>query len=114
MSLERLLQVLAGFGLKRSDAIIYVFLAKNGPCSGKDLATALNLPKWQLYSRLGNLTKRQIISATTERPAFFSAVPFEKIIDLLIRAKIDEAQLVQENIENTILDWRLMLKEDLT
>lgn len=114
MSLKRLLETLAGYGLNHSDAKIYVFLAKKGPHTGKNLATTLNMPKSQLYPCLRKLENKRIVIATHERPAQFSAVPFEKAIDLLVKAKLEEAQRTQQNTHKALCDWQSMLKENHT
>jgi sugar-specific transcriptional regulator TrmB len=112
LSLKKLLETLAGFGFKQPDARIYVFLAKKGPHTGKDLALALAMPKWQLYQSLRRLEAKGTVIATSERPALFSAIPFEKVIDLVVKAKIEGAQRKPENKDQAILDWKLMMEED--
>ena len=90
MSLKRVYETLAGLGLKQSDANVYVFLAKKGPHTGKDLYNALNMPKPCLYQCLRNLENKGVVTATRKRPAVFSAVPFEKVLDILVKVKLDE------------------------
>lgn len=114
MSLNRVLETLAAFGLKPSDARVYVFLAKEGPRIGKELSSALNMPKWRLYTCLRNLRDKAIVGTTPEYPHLFYAVPFEKAIDLLLEAKIEETRCNQENTKRAISDWESMMKEDLT
>jgi sugar-specific transcriptional regulator TrmB len=112
LSLKRVLETLAGFGFKQPDATIYVFLAKKGGHTGKGLAMALKMPKWQLYQSLRNLEARGTVIATAKHPALFSAIPFEKVIDAVVKAKIEGAQGKPENMDQAIIDWKLMMKED--
>ena len=61
MSLERIIKALRGFGLKRIEAEVYVYLAKKGPQKGRDLADALNIRKQQLYPILKKLEEDGLI-----------------------------------------------------
>ena len=109
-----MLETLAGFGLKPSDAHVYVFLAKKGPQTGKDLCNILTMPKHQVYQCLRNLENKAIVTATSEHPASFSAVPFEKVLDILVKAKLEEAQRTQMDKDEALTDWESMMKEDST
>jgi len=112
LSLKKLLKTLASFGFKQPDAKIYIFLAKNGPHTAKDLETALTMPKWQIYRSLRNLQDKETITSILRRPALFSAEPFEKVIDSAAKAKIEEAKLDQASIGQAMLYWEKMLKEN--
>jgi HTH-type transcriptional regulator, sugar sensing transcriptional regulator len=107
------LETLASLGLKPSDANVYVFLAKKGPHTGKDLCNALNMPKPCLYQCLKNLESKGIINATSERPALFSAVPFEKVLDILVKVKLEEAERTQQEKDEAIFQWQSLFEEDL-
>ena len=112
MSLQRVLSTLMSFGLKRAEAQVYVFLAKKGPHTGKDLCNALSMQKPQLYPCLRNLQNKGLVKATLERPALFSAVSFEKVLDLLINDKIEEARHTQRDKDEALTNWQSMVKED--
>ena len=112
LSLKKLLETLAGFGFKQQDARIYVLLAKKGPRTARELSTGLKMPKWQIYKSLRNLQKNGTVTAILPRPALFSAQPFEKVIDLAVQAKIEEAQKNQASTEQARTYWENMLKED--
>jgi sugar-specific transcriptional regulator TrmB len=111
LSLKKLLETLAGFGFKQQDARIYVLLAKKGPRTAGEIATALRMPKWEIYKSLRNLQKNGTVTAILPRPALFSAQPFEKVIDLAAQAKIEEAQRDQASTEQAIMHWEKMMKE---
>ena len=112
LSLKKLLETLAGLGFKQSDAKIYVLLAKKGPQAAKDLEAALKIPKWQIYNSLRSLREKGIITPILRRPALFSALPFEQVIDISAKAKIEEAQPDQASIQQAMLHWNKMLKEN--
>jgi sugar-specific transcriptional regulator TrmB len=108
------LDTLTSFGLKRIDAQVYVFLAKKGPHKGRDLSNALKLPKQRLYPCLNCLKHKKLINSTPNRPALFSAVPFEEALDLLVKAKMEEAQHTQQNTDKALSDWQSMINGDST
>ena len=106
MSQEKVLQTLSDLGLTRLDTKVYIYLAKKGPQKGIEISKALKVQKQPLYRSLKNLQKKAIVSATLERPARFSAVPFEKVLDLFIRAKLEEAQNIQTEKNKLLSSWQ--------
>ena len=114
MSLERVLKTLEGFGLSRMDDKVYVYLAKKGPKKGRELANALQVTKQQLYPSLKNLKNKGVVTASLERPALFSAVAFEKVVELLIKIKVEQAKAIKETKEELLSSWRSMTKQDKT
>jgi sugar-specific transcriptional regulator TrmB len=72
------------------------------------------MPKQQLYSSLKRLQSKGIVTATCKRPALFSALPFEKLLDLFIEANIEEAQQTKQNMEKLLSIWQSMITEDAT
>ena len=96
LSLERVLKTLEGFGLSRVDAEVYVYLAKKGPKKGRELANALRITKQQLYPSLKNLKNKGVVTVSLERPVLFSAVAFEKVLELFIKIKVDQAKAIKE------------------
>jgi sugar-specific transcriptional regulator TrmB len=112
LSLKRVLEMLAGLGLNQSEAKIYVFLAKRGPHTGKDLCNALSMQKPLLYPCLRNLQSKGLVNATPERPATFSAISFEKVLDLLVEGKMEEVKRTEKDKEQALTFWRFMIDED--
>ena len=112
MSQERLIRGLIGLGLSRTDARVYVFLITRGPKKGRDIANVLQMYKRQLYRSLRSLRVKGIVNVTLEHPAKFSAVPFEKVLDLLAKAKLVEAQGIERNKEEILSEGHSMIKGD--
>ena len=112
MSLRRILETLGGLGLSQSDARVYVFLAKEGPHTSKDLCVALSLQKPQLYPCLKNLQRTGLVNAAPQRPALFSAVSFDRVLDLLVQDKMEEAQRTQREKEKALRFWQSMMNEN--
>ena len=92
MSQEQVLKTLENLGFDQVDAQIYVYLAKKGVQKASDICKALKLTKQQLYPCLKRLQSKGIVSSTMEHPARFSVMPFEKVLDLFIKAKMEETQ----------------------
>jgi len=108
MSQDEVLKTLVSLGLTQMDAKIYVFLAKKGAQRGIDIRKTLRITKQQLYPSLRSLQKRGIVSSTLEHPARFSAISFEKVLDLFIKAKVEETQRLQRNKKEILSKWQTM------
>jgi sugar-specific transcriptional regulator TrmB len=112
MSQEKVVKSLVGMGLTRTDAKIYVFLAKRGPQKAQDVALAMKIAKQRLYPSLRRLQSKGLVNATLEHPARFSALSFEKALDLFAKAKLDEAKNIQQSKGSLLSDWQsIVVKE---
>ena len=111
MSLERVKQALVNLGLSRVDAEVYVHIAKKGPIPIGPLADGLKFSKQKLNHSLKNLQSKGIVTASFEDKPFFSALPFEKMIELLIEIKTEQAQVMQETKEELLSSWRKMIED---
>jgi sugar-specific transcriptional regulator TrmB len=106
MSREWMLKTLESLGLKHLDAEVYVYLAQNNPQKARDIAEALETYKRQLYRSLRKLQRKGMVNASQERPARFSAVSFDKVLDQFIEANREEAQRIEENRDQILSMWR--------
>lgn len=102
MSLERVIKALIGLGLTRSDAEVYVYLAKKGPQIGVDLVKALNFSRKKFYASLKNLQTKGLV---TKDRRIFSPLPFEEALDLLIKKEKEQAQAMHESKEELLTTW---------
>ena len=109
MSLERVLIALTRLGLSQREAEIYVHLAAKGPQEARNIAENLRLNRQQLDSSLEGLQKRKIVIPTLEYSTRFSALPFEKTMALLMKAKIEEAQKIEQNKEDILSEWHSLI-----
>lgn len=112
LSREWMLKTLVSLGFTETDAQVYVFLATEGPQKARDIAEALKLHSQQLYCSLKKLQSKGIVNASTEYPARYSAVLFDKVLDLLIKAKMEQQQALQESKEELLSTWRSITKKD--
>ncbi len=81
MSLEKAIGYLKTLGLTDADALVYIFLAKKGPCAEDDIAYTLNLTAEKLHLSLKALMAKGMIRHITKNPNSYFAIPFEKIFD---------------------------------
>jgi sugar-specific transcriptional regulator TrmB len=107
-----MLKTLESFGLKHLDAEVYVYLVQNYPQKARDIAEALETYKRQLYRSLRKLQRKGMVSASQERPARFSAVSFDKVLDRFIEANREEAQRIEENKQQILSMWRSKILGD--
>ena len=107
-----MVKTLESLGLKHLDAAVYVYLSQNDPQKAKDIAEALETYKRQLYRSLKNLHRKGMVSASQERPARFSAVPFDKVLDQFSKANREEAKRIEQNKEKILSHWHLMIKDN--
>ena len=105
MSLERVIRTIEEFGLKQTEAEVYVCLAKKGPLSAEEVVAILNLSKQKLYRILKKLQNIGFVHTEPENPAIFKAIAFEKALDLLIRANIEQARAIEEIREELLSNW---------
>jgi sugar-specific transcriptional regulator TrmB len=106
-----LLKALVDLGFAEIDAEIYLFLAKAGPQNGRNIAETLKLYKQQLYRSLKRLQTKGVIRATVERPAQFSAVSLDKVLDLLVETKKEQALAWQESKKELLVTWRFLIEK---
>jgi len=106
------LKTLTTLGFDEIEAQIYVYLAKKGTKKARDIRRALKLTKQQFYPGIKRLQSEGIINTTLERPARFSVIPFEQVLDLFIKAKMEEAQRLQQSKTDILANWQNLKLED--
>ena len=112
MSKERLINALEGLGFSKSDTLVYVFLAKNGPCILPKIAEDLGLEESVIEGSLRELQSIGVVSHSIEKPIEFVALPFDELIDLFVEVKKEQAKTRIEKKDKLLLDWKTMLKKD--
>lgn len=98
-------------GFKKEHAEVYIFLTNEGPKVAKDIALALGIHKRQLYRILTQLENKKVIAASSGYPAFFSAMLFEKTLDLFIEAKTEQQKALQSSKEELLSTWWSVVKK---
>jgi sugar-specific transcriptional regulator TrmB len=100
LSLERIIKILESFGFKRNEAEVYVYLGKKGPQEVKGLTEALNIKERQLKLILKNLQSRGVVRVRCERATVYSALDFEKTLNLLEKENIQKTKAIRKTLEN--------------
>ncbi len=106
MSQEKVLKALEGLGLAELEAQVYVFLGKRGSQKATDIARAFKIRKQRVYMALKKLEGKGLVNATLEYPSRFSALPFEKALDLFVKAKMEEARRIEGHKDELFSDWQ--------
>jgi sugar-specific transcriptional regulator TrmB len=112
LSKQRIIKALEGFGLTQVDVQIYVFLAKEGPHTVREITGALNLQESKIDRSLKDLQDIEIVKTSGEHPIQYSAVAFEEVIDLFIEVKKEQTKTMQESREELLSSWKTMLKKE--
>lgn len=109
-----MLNTLTSLGFKETDAHVYLLLTKGGFREAREIAEVLKLHKSQLYHSLKNLKTKGVVNWTPERPTRFSAVPFEKVLDLQMDVKKEQQKALKETREQLLSTWQLIAKKYAT
>ena len=112
MSQEQVLKTLENLGFDQVDAQIYVHLAKKGLQKASDICKTLKLTKQQFYPSIKRLQSKGIVNSTMQHPAQFSVMSFEKVLDLFIKAKIEETQHLRQSKTEILTNWQNLKLED--
>ena len=106
MSLERIFKALINLGLSETDAQVYIFLATKGPTKARNLIHNITVTKRQIYRSLKQLQNKGLINANDELPTKFSALPFEVVLDMLIKMKKEQAQDIKKRRKELLSSWK--------
>ena len=106
MSKELMQKTLVNLGFTEPEAQVYIFLSEEGPHKARDVAEALGIYKQRLYCILGKLREKGVVDSSSDFPAYFSAVVFEKVLDLFMEARIEQQEALKANKEELLSTWR--------
>ena len=100
-----MIKTLENFSLSKFDAKVYILLAKGGPQNEVDIAKALKINKNRLRSSIKNLCDKGIIAASTGNPVIICALPFEKVLEILIRTEIEHIKEIRKSRDELFSHW---------
>ncbi len=103
-------KILREFGLTEKEMDIYIFLAKQDILKGGEIAKQTKTTKALVYRILRSLQAKGIVESTVEFPARFSAVPFENVIDLYIKSRLNEVARIKEDKNTLLTYWKMIDK----
>ncbi len=107
---EWIIKALINLGFDQCDAEVYVFLSEKGSQRGKIIAASLSFPTWKIYRSLRRLKKTGIVTSSVHRPAVFSSVAYDKVMDQFIEVKKEQVQTLLKNREQLLSNWRGKMK----
>jgi sugar-specific transcriptional regulator TrmB len=110
LSLERIIKTLEGFGLKRIEAEVYIYLAKKGALKVEKLSAALRLNKRKLNLILDKLQNRGLVTRKSKHPEIYSAMAIEEVLELYIKLDLEEAQAINKTKKELLARWQSLLK----
>jgi sugar-specific transcriptional regulator TrmB len=100
---ETIKTVLKNAGLTEKEADIYIFLAKHGPLKSTEIAKLMKKDKAQIFRILKGLQAKGFVEATLEFPTRYMVVPFENILESVVKAKKEEVAFI-EKAKKDLLD----------
>jgi sugar-specific transcriptional regulator TrmB len=106
MGEEAIKKILTDFGLTEKESEVYIFLSKHGVLKCGEIANGMKRHSAQIYRILKILQGKGLVEATLEAPTRFSPIPFEKVLDLTIKAKHDEAAHIEETRQEVVTIWK--------
>ncbi len=108
---EFILQALKDFGLTNKESEVYIYLAKTCIQKATIISKQLRMHKAQVYRILGSLRSKGLVESTFEVPMRFEAMPFERYLDLMIKAKKEEAALLEGKRDKLLAHWNSIAVE---
>jgi len=103
---EKLYEELGEYGLTDNEAKVFLHLLKLGPMKASEIGLSLSISRTEVYNILTSLQNKGIIEASLDRPAKFSAIGFEKALDLLIEAQRRRIMTMQKSKEELMEIWK--------
>ncbi|MCL4435890.1 MAG: hypothetical protein M1503_01705 [Thaumarchaeota archaeon] len=108
---ETVLDILGDFGLTAKESEIYVLLCKKGPLKGLEVSKMLGMHKGEAYRVLKSLQRRGMVESIIESPLRFSALSFERFLNMHIEAKRREADTLEKKKGEILEQWRSLDSE---
>jgi sugar-specific transcriptional regulator TrmB len=93
---ETIKTVLKNAGLTEKEAVIYIFLAKHGPLKSTEIAKLMKKDKAQTFRILKGLQVKSFVEATLEFPTRYLVVPFENVLESVVKAKKEEVAFIEQ------------------
>ena len=97
---------LSDLDLSCIDVKVYVYLAKKGPQRASELVDTLKVSKQQINQSLQKLQSKRVVSTTKEKPDVFSALAFEKVLELVVKNKIEQTKIIKQTKKDLVENWK--------
>jgi sugar-specific transcriptional regulator TrmB len=101
---ETIKKVLKNSGMTEREAEVYIYLAKHGASTSREIARLMKKDKAQIFRILKRLQTKGFVEATIEFPVRYTVVPFENVLDSVVKAKKEEVAFIEE-AKKDLLDY---------
>ncbi len=98
-------ETLSRFGLLINEIKVYIYLARAGEKKAGEIAEAIALHRTETYRILRDLEKKGILFSVFEKPLRFTAVPLDKVIDLLVNVQKMKIRQLEKEKESLVKMW---------
>jgi sugar-specific transcriptional regulator TrmB len=112
LSLERVLKILESSGFASEEAKVYVYLAKCGPQTIKEITRGVRISEKKLIPVLSNLRDKGIVVSCLKLRTQFSALSIEKVLDIQVKRSVNQAKSIAEAKAELIACWQKMEKQN--
>ncbi|MGI0141326.1 MAG: TrmB family transcriptional regulator [Candidatus Micrarchaeales archaeon] len=92
--------MLVSFGMTMNEAIVYATLLSGGSTTATGIAKKLSMARTNVYSSIGTLLRKDMVTKTFSKPMQFTAIEPQKALNNLIEAKRDDATHLEGQIES--------------
>jgi sugar-specific transcriptional regulator TrmB len=96
---------LVKFGLTPNEAKVYIYLAKYGHRRAVEIAKSIHIPRTETYHLLSSLQNKGLVTATFQHPIKFSAVPFDKALNILIDIERERLRTFEKKEKDLLTLW---------
>jgi HTH-type transcriptional regulator, sugar sensing transcriptional regulator len=108
LSLERVFKILESFGFAVAEAKVYVYLAKRGPQTAKEITLGMRIPKQKLNPILISLVEKGTVISLFKPVTQFSALSVEKMLDIQVKKTLNQAETIRDAKEKLLSSWQNM------
>jgi sugar-specific transcriptional regulator TrmB len=102
---------LINLGFTKAETEVYIFLTTQSPKTAKEIAETINLPKLKAHRTLKKLQSNGTVDVSTESPARFSAVNFQKVLELLAQTKKKQHKMLIASKEDLLSTWKTITEK---
>jgi len=108
LSLERVLKILESSGFKSDEAKVYIYLAKIGPQTIKEITRGLRISEKKSIPVLSSLREKGVVITCLKLRTQFSALSIEKVLDIQVKRSVNQAKSITEAKAELIACWQKM------
>jgi sugar-specific transcriptional regulator TrmB len=102
LSDDKIKTVLQNSGLTKREAEIYIIIARHGALTGSEVTKLMKKDKAQVFRSLKNLQAKNFVDSTLEFPTRYVVIPFERILERLLKTRQKEIDLIQDSKEELL------------